>query len=57
MPDVLAIRIRFCPLWTSQESARSPGIGEHTDEVMSEVLDLTAVEISRLRGARVIAWH
>jgi 2-methylfumaryl-CoA isomerase len=34
---------------------RAPLLGEHTDEVLSEVLGLSGAEIGRLRDARIVA--
>jgi 2-methylfumaryl-CoA isomerase len=37
------------------ETTTAPSLGEHTDEVMSEVLGLSAAEIGRLRGTGVLS--
>ncbi len=37
------------------EPVRAPLLGEHTDEVLSEVLQMSEREIGRLHGDRVVA--
>ena len=37
------------------EYATAPDLGEHTDEVLTEVLGLAGVELGRLHDAGVIA--
>ena len=36
-------------------SARAPHLGEHTDEVLSEVLELSSGAIGRLHDAQIVA--
>jgi 2-methylfumaryl-CoA isomerase len=58
-PEVGSYLMPGSPLWfTELERAavrRAPILGEHTEEVLSEVLSLSAGEIGRLRDAGVVA--
>ena len=38
-----------------QPASRAPSIGEHTDEILSDVLGLGEREIGQLHDARVVA--
>jgi 2-methylfumaryl-CoA isomerase len=38
-----------------QPAGRAPRLGEHTDEVLSQVLELSSGEIGRLHAARIVA--
>jgi crotonobetainyl-CoA:carnitine CoA-transferase CaiB-like acyl-CoA transferase len=40
---------------TGLDAGPAPLLGEHTDAVLAEVLDLSAAEIGRLHGARIVA--
>jgi 2-methylfumaryl-CoA isomerase len=58
-PGVGSYLMPGSPLWfTEVERApvrRAPVLGEHTDEVLADVLGLSATEIGRLRDAGVVA--
>ena len=47
------------PLWFTDAQRepvrRAPILGEHTEEVLADVLSLSATEIGRLRDAGVVA--